>query len=143
MHMPLEESLEKLKENGLKHTQKRIDLIRLFVDEDRYLSAKNVQKKMDARYPNISFDTIYRNLYTFVDIGILETTELNNEKLFRMSCLHDGHHHHHFICEDCGRSIQLEMCPMDFFEQQLINCQLKSHRFEIFGICDHCVEKNK
>ncbi|MGP6146339.1 Fur family transcriptional regulator [Jeotgalibaca sp. A122] len=143
MHMPLEESLEKLKENGLKHTQKRIDLIRLFVDEDRYLSAKNVQKKMDTRYPNISFDTIYRNLYTFVDIGILETTELNNEKLFRMSCLHDGHHHHHFICEDCGRSIQLEMCPMDFFEQQLINCQLKSHRFEIFGICDHCVEKNK
>lgn len=139
----LEESLDKLKQNGLKHTQKRIDLIRLFTDEDRYLSAKNVQKKMNATYPNISFDTIYRNLYSFVDIGILEATELNNEKLFRMSCLHDGHHHHHFICEQCGRSIQLEMCPMDFFEQQLVNCKLQSHRFEIFGICDHCVDNNK
>lgn len=143
MHRLLEESLDKLKENGLKHTQKREDLIRLFADEDRYLSAKNVQQKMDKTYPNISFDTIYRNLYSFVEIGILETTELNNEKLFRMSCLHDGHHHHHFICEECGRSIQLEMCPMDFFEQQLINCQLNSHRFEIFGICDQCIAHHK
>lgn len=139
MHSQLEESLAKLKKNGLKITQKRTDLIRLFVDEDRYLNAKHVQEKLDEAYPNISFDTIYRNLYAFVDIGILETTELNNEQLFRMSCLHDGHHHHHFICEQCGRSIQLEMCPMDFFEQQLANCQLRTHRFEIFGICDQCV----
>ena len=139
MHSVLEESLKKLKKSGLKHTQKREDIIRLFAGEDRYLSAKSIHEAMDVAYPNISFDTIYRNLYSFADIGILETTELNNEQLFRISCLHEGHHHHHFICEQCGKSIQLEMCPMDFFEQQLSNCQLNSHRFEIFGICDKCV----
>lgn len=143
MHSKLDESLQKLKASGLKHTQKREDIIRLFANEDRYLSAKQVQQMMDATYPNISFDTIYRNLYSFVEIGILETTELNSEKLFCMSCLHEGHHHHHFICENCGRSIQLEMCPMDFFEQQLVNCKLNTHRFEIFGICDRCMNNNK
>lgn len=131
------ESLEKLKEHGLKHTKRREDLIRVFCEEERYLSAKTVQHKMQAEYPNLSFDTIYRNLYSFVDIGILEMTELNNERLFRIACLHDGHHHH-FICQQCGGTKQLEMCPMDFFQQQLGECQLLSHRFEIFGICERC-----
>lgn len=141
MNKLIEESLERMKENGLKHTKKREDLIRLFSKEDRYLTAKTVQQMLEKIYPSISFDTVYRNLYAFEDIGILETTELNNEKMFRMTCLNDHHHHHHFICEQCGRTTQLEMCPMDFFKQQLGNAQLNSHRFEIFGICSKCLEK--
>lgn len=137
----IEESLDRMKQSGLKHTQKREDLIKLFARENRYLSAKNVQQMLEDNYPSLSFDTIYRNLYSFVEIGILEETELESEKVFRMTCLHDGHHHHHFICERCKRTIQLEMCPMDFFQQQLGNCQLNSHRFEIFGICETCLAK--
>lgn len=143
MESTIQEALNKLKQNGLKHTQRREDLIKLFAEENRYLSAKEVQQFLEKEGQNVSFDTIYRNLYSFADIGILEMTELNNEKLFRITCLHDGHHHHHFICEQCGRTIQLEMCPMDFFQQQLGNCQLLSHRFEIFGICGYCMEKEK
>lgn len=131
------ESLEKLKEHGLKHTKRREDLIRVLSEEDRYLSAKAVQIKMQVGYPNLSFDTIYRNLYSFVEIGILEMTEWNNERFFRIACLHNGHHHH-FICQQCGSTKQLEMCPMDFFQEQLSGCQLLSHRFEIFGICEQC-----
>lgn len=133
----IDESLDKLKAKGLKHTKKREDLIRLFSEEDRYLSAKMVQSKMQVEYPNLSFDTIYRNLSSFVDIGILEMTELNNERLFRISCSTHGHHHH-FICQQCGSTKQLEMCPLDFFQQQLGGCELLSHRFEIFGICEKC-----
>ncbi|MDE1547891.1 Fur family transcriptional regulator [Jeotgalibaca caeni] len=139
-HAAILESIDRMKDHGLKHTKKREDLIKLFAHEDRYLTAKQVQQKLEDDYPSLSFDTIYRNLYAFVDIGILETTELHNEKMFRMTCLHDGHHHHHFICEKCSRTIQLQMCPMDFFEQQLKNCLLKSHRFEVFGICDQCAQ---
>lgn len=134
----VDQSLRRMKDNGLKHTAKREELIKLFAEEERYLTAKDVQQKLEDSYPTLSFDTIYRNLYSFVDIGILETTELNNEKLFRITCLQDGHHHHHFICEECGKTIQLEMCPMDFFKEQLQNCTLKTHRFEIFGSCNDC-----
>ena len=134
----VDQSLRRMKDNGLKHTAKREELIKLFAEEERYLTAKDVQQKLEVSYPTLSFDTIYRNLYSFVDIGILETTELNNEKLFRITCLQDGHHHHHFICEECGKTIQLEMCPMDFFKEQLQNCTLKTHRFEIFGSCNDC-----
>lgn len=135
----IDESLGRLKENGLKHTKKRVELITLLAQENRYWTAKDVHQALETDNPSLSFDTVYRNLYSFIDIGILEMTELNNEKMFRMTCLNDEHHHHHFICEKCNRTIQLEMCPMDFFEQQLKGCQLTSHRFEIFGICSECV----
>lgn len=139
MDSTTQEALHKLKQHGLKHTKIREDIINLFVQEKRYLSAKYVQSTLEKENPSLSFDTIYRNLYSFVEIGILEMTELNNEKLFQVTCLRDDHHHHHFICQQCGKTIQLEMCPMDFFEQQLENCRLLSHRFEIFGVCSECV----
>lgn len=139
MDSAAQEALDKLKQHGLKQTKIRQDLINFFINEKRYLSAKQVQQHLEKEIPSLSFDTIYRNLYSFVDIGILEMTELNNEKLFQITCLHDDHHHHHFICQRCGKTIQLEMCPMDFFEQQLENSRLLSHRFEIFGICEQCV----
>ena len=138
-----QEALDRLKHHGLKHTKIREDIINLFVQEKRYLSAKYVQTTLERENPSLSFDTIYRNLYSFVEIGILEMTELNNEKLFQVTCLQDDHHHHHFICQQCGKTIQLEMCPMDFFEQQLENCRLLSHRFEIFGICSECIITNE
>lgn len=134
----VEKAIAILKKNGYKYTDKRKNILALFDYENRYLSAKEVQNQLQEIYPNISYDTIYRNLYTFLDLNILEETEMNGEKLFRFNCYHSGHHHH-FICVTCGRTKAIEMCPMDFFENQLKNCEIHSHRFEIFGKCEKCL----
>ena len=73
-------------------------------------------------------------------MNILEETELNGEKLFRFRCQAHGHHHH-FICEKCGSTREIDMCPMDFFKDQLEGCEIHSHRFEIFGLCEKCAAK--
>ncbi|MBM6613877.1 transcriptional repressor [Desemzia sp. RIT804] len=133
----VENAIEVLKTNGYKFTDKREHILSYFNQENRYITAKEVQQFLKVKYPNISYDTIYRNLYTFVELDIVEETELNGEKLFRLNCSHSGHHHH-FICTACGKTKKIEMCPMNFFEGQLNGCQINSHRFEIFGTCEQC-----
>jgi len=81
-HNHVEEALEILKEAGYKHTNKRQRLVEILNDANRYLSAKQVQELIAPEFPQLSYDTIYRNLYTFVQLNILEETELNGEKLF-------------------------------------------------------------
>lgn len=141
----VEYAIAQLKKAGYKYTTKREKMIEIFIKEDRYLSAKSVQEIITKDYPGLSYDTIYRNLYTYEQLGILEATELNGEKLFKISCIHaphqghhHHHHHHHFICEQCGRTKEIQLCPMDFFKDQLEGCTILSHRFEIFGVCERC-----
>lgn len=138
--MPLlEEALNLLENSELKMTERRIRMLELMYSEDRYLSARELKQLLEEDYPGISPDTIYRNLHSFSTLDILEETELSGEKYFRASCGVDSHHHH-FICTDCGNSEELTMCPLAFFKDQLGDTKITSHRFELFGLCEKCVE---
>lgn len=128
---------EMLKMKGYKHTDKRTDILQLFSDESRYLAAKDVLEALQSKYKGLSFDTIYRNLSLFSDLGILETTELDGEKKFRFSCSTD-HHHHHLICLDCGKTKHIHHCPMDKSPFSDEGFEIVGHKFEVYGYCTAC-----
>ncbi len=137
----IDEALDKLKANGYKYTKKREELLNFMIKGDRYISAKDIYNFMSQKYSGISYDTIYRNLHDFVEIDLVEETELNGEKKFRFHCSIEGlGHHHHFICTVCGATREIHMCPMNFFEDQLTGCEIEGHRFEIYGKCENCAK---
>ncbi|WP_018923747.1 Fur family transcriptional regulator [Salsuginibacillus kocurii] len=135
--MNVEEALERMKEKGYKHTTKRQEILELFARDSRYISAKEVLDYMQSRYSGLSFDTVYRNLSIFSDIDILEMTELEGEKRFRLSCA-TPHHHHHMICMSCGRTKHVHACPMDTLDPVKEEFEITDHKFEIYGYCQEC-----
>lgn len=135
--MNISEALQIVKEKGYKVTGKREQILEIFAQSNKYLTAKELLEQMQADYPGLSFDTIYRNLSLFDELGILESTELAGEKHFRYTCsFHD--HHHHFICLLCGRTKAIEACPMEFITEDLKEYDVADHKFEIYGTCPTC-----
>ncbi|MED3661559.1 Fur family transcriptional regulator [Ureibacillus sp. FSL K6-8385] len=135
--MNREKAWEILKAHGYKKTDKRELILSMFEATDKYLTARDLLEVLKKDYPGMSYDTIYRNLATFVELGILEETELNGEKRFRMHCEVD-HHHHHFICMKCGMVKEVSLCPMEMLESMLPGYAIESHKFEIYGKCPEC-----
>lgn len=134
--------LKQIKESGLKMTKKRKELLEIFANDQRYMSAQTVHQVMSEQYPTMSYNTTYRNIYDFVELGILEATEYDQEQLFRIHCIGEGHHHH-FICHQCGFTIPLDTCPMSQVETDLSDVVIEQHRFEIFGLCKKCAAAEK
>lgn len=135
----IEQAMVTLKENGFKHTKKREMMLSYLAKRNRYIAAKEIHHYLDDAFPGVSYDTIYRNLHDFAELGLLEETDLNGEMKFRFHCCQDSqHHHHHFICTVCGKTKELDLCPMDYFAEQLPGCVIEGHRFEILGRCEDC-----
>lgn len=141
IELKIDRLMNLLKNKGYKYTDKRRAMIELLITEDRYINAKYVAEKLAVNYPGLSFDTIYRNLSTYVDLGILEVTEINGERFFKPACLNENHHHHHHICLSCGKakSIHMDICrTIDVPE--LVGYRIDGHKFEIYGLCPKCLE---
>ncbi|WP_419959021.1 Fur family transcriptional regulator [Psychrobacillus sp. BM2] len=135
--MNIDKAWDILKNKGFKKTDKREQILNIFSETEKYITAKDILNVMKKEHPGMSYDTIYRNLSTFVDLGILEETELTGEKHFRMQCEAD-HHHHHFICMSCGNIKEIPFCPMEVLQNAIPGYEIENHKFEIYGNCPSC-----
>ena len=132
----LQQMLNAMSNQGWRVTNQRRWLATLFVKTEGYLSPKDVYEHMIEKYPNVSFDTVYRNLRLLSEMGVLEQFYYKDGLKFRANCL--SHHHHHMICLNCEKTFTFEFCPMTQLPELSKDFHIMNHRFDIFGLCNDC-----
>ncbi|MDK2888645.1 Fur family transcriptional regulator, zinc uptake regulator [Desulfofundulus australicus DSM 11792] len=140
--MKLQEALHKLKEQGVRLTPQRQEVLRILIEEaggEEHLSAEEIWRLVRKRYASISFDTIYRTLNLFVRCGL--ASELDFPDGCRRFEFAGNGHHHHLVCLKCGRAEELAFCPEDCliraqFEKP--GFKITGHAFKIYGYCPKC-----
>ena len=100
--------------------------------------AEWVYAECQKRIPNISLGTVYRNLKTLAACGLIETLETERQVVHYDA---DISEHAHFICQQCGRII-------DIFDFGSLKSQLEAEGYEVdsqkmlfYGICRDCAVK--
>lgn len=97
-----------------------------------YHSARDIE-------PNISLGTVYRNLKLLTDEGEIITLETVDKRLH-----YDGDisRHSHFICEDCGKIIDLfrpSVVPQEITD---LGLSVSGEKCIYYGKCQKCAEHN-
>ena len=131
-----EQIVRQMSEKGLRITEQRKTLAKLFADADGYLTPKDVYERMQRVYPGLSFDTVYRNLRIMQELGLIEQFMFEEGVKFRLSC-GETEHHHHMICLQCEKTLPIKSCPM--LETALpAGFRVVMHKFEVYGYCGQC-----
>lgn len=136
--MNRKKALEILKDNGYRQTVQRDKLLQIFERNSDYTAAIVVWKEFNLKFAGASYNTLYRNLYTMVEIGILEMATIDGLKHFRFHCNAEGHNHY-FICNKCGQTKSIEVCLLKSVRNVLPkDYTIDNHRFEVYGTCPAC-----
>lgn len=133
-----EQIITTMSSQGLRITDQRKTLARLFAESPGYLTPKDVYEYMGKTYSGLSFDTVYRNLRVMQELGVLEQVIFEDGVKFRAHCSED-HHHHHMICLKCQKTYPIVFCPMQLADAPE-QFQVVDHKFEVFGYCKDCAE---
>ncbi|MDP5275715.1 Fur family transcriptional regulator [Chengkuizengella axinellae] len=137
MMLTMDEILTLLSKQGFKVTEQRKFLIELFINNENYLTAKDVYKKMSYKYSGLSFDTVYRNLRLMKEIGVIEQFVFEDGIKFKIRC-EDDSHHHHLICLECEKTYSINYCPVQYVPELPDEFQIVNHKFELYGFCKEC-----
>jgi len=137
--MQAQEMIEAMAKRGLRVTDQRRTLAKLFAEAPGYLSAKDVYEAMGKTYSGLSFDTVYRNLRLLHEMDVLEQIVFEDGVKFRAHCREHGHHHH-AVCLQCEKTYAVPYCPLEAAVDLPPGFQVVKHKFELFGYCKECGE---
>lgn len=138
----LKTALQLLQQNNFKITKQRQYLLNyLYQQADFYISLAQLDQKMRLLFPNMSHDTIYRNVKEMQEIGILETKMFANGLRVKFQCDFHKREHSHFICQQCGRALEIPLPDFSAVKKSLENCQINQYHVEAWGVCSHCHKK--
>ncbi len=130
---------ETLLENGHRLTPQRMLVIETLHNADKHISAEEIYAQLHSRYPYANISTVYRTLELLKKLELVTETNLGEGRV-RYHVAEKGHHHH-LVCNSCGKIIDLEestLYPLKETLLQKYDFDADLRHLAISGECRRC-----
>ena len=108
---------------------------------DIHATAEQVYGYIVIKYPSIGRATVYRNLSQMSKSGaLLKVRGCQGSAHYDHNC----HEHHHFVCSNCRRVIDVEKDFSDVFDRarRTLDFDISGYSISFSGLCRKCKEKH-
>jgi Fur family ferric uptake transcriptional regulator len=124
-------------------TRQRIAVSALLREVDEFRSAQELHRLLSERGERVGLTTVYRTLQSLADAGEIDVMRIvTGEHLYRR-CGQVHRHHHHLVCRDCGRTVEIDGPPVERWIDSAAaehGYTELSHTFDIVGRCPGCTD---
>ena len=124
---------------GLRTTRQRTAVATLMDQVDGFRSAQDVHAMLRAQGETVGLTTVYRTLQALADNGEIDVLRTDEGEAVYRRC--GTSHHHHLVCRDCGRTLEVEGPAVERWAEQVAvthGFSDVSHTVEVFGRCTQC-----
>ena len=138
----VQETTESLQRKGHRHSDSRTAVIELLGGQRCCLTAQEIFDRLRADGRRVGIATVYRTLEQLTRDGFVQRVDLG-AGIARFEPVHaDGEHHHHLVCEDCGK---VEAFVDDELERALHRVERETgyavaHDVVLRGVCEDCAD---
>ncbi len=132
---------EQCRAQGLAFTHQRQVIYQAVLSTTDHPTPEAVYEKVRRQIPSISLGTVYKNLHTFLEAGLLKEVSLHHGSL-RVDARTEPHHH--FVCRQCRRLTDLDVGaiePVRVRTKLPAGFHAEREYVEIIGICEPCSRK--
>lgn len=141
MEVRMDDSIEfarMLRKHGFRATLGRVSLLEVLKNAGKPVSVEYVVKHMHGKLDQAN---AYRALEAFLASGLVRRIDLGHDHAHYE--LASGNHHHHLVCESCGKVADVEVAEEEMEHAALRAARefrsVRTHSLEFFGLCNSCV----
>ena len=135
----LDDFRTRCKEQGLAFTHQRQVIYEAIVDSREHPTPELIYEQVRQRIPSISLGTIYKNVKTFLDFGVLKEVTLHHGSLRLESNMTP---HHHLVCSSCKAIFDIDESAVEPVQLPKAGLpagfSIRQCRVEFVGVCKGC-----
>jgi Fur family transcriptional regulator, peroxide stress response regulator len=127
------------REHNLAATHQRQKIYEALVSRPGHYSPEEIYGQVKQDLPSISLATVYKNLKTFVQAGLLREVSPHHG----WSIDANPHPHHHLVCTRCRSISDIDvdrLDPLKLRGRLPAGFRIEKFSVEIHGICKGCSE---
>jgi Fur family ferric uptake transcriptional regulator len=130
-------ALEQLSEAGYRRGGSRTRVVEMLGQQDCAITPL----ELDERLEGVGRATVYRAIEQLEELGLVQRIDLGGDSTAYEKVDPRGHHHHHLVCNRCGRVIPFEDSDLEKAIHAISNrdgFEIKSHEITLRGVCADC-----